>query len=136
MDPYNGEFSLPAALREVEGLSAERAEAALAVCLPPGRRCLCWTAASWASWRRPCRREEERGCGEQRPGRRTWKTGEGMRKRREGGGSSHCWSATLSSLWKKMSKNLNHKDKKKKKSLDCEVIRAGAQYLGAVWRMA
>lgn len=130
MGPYSGEVSSPAEQRGAGGLLAETAGAGLSVCLLPARRRLCWAAGKW---RRISRREEERGCGGRRPGRRAPKrrTGEGMKKRREGGDSSEgkrCQSVTLSSLLKDV-RNVNHRDKNKKKKTAWirAVMRAAAQ---------
>ena len=113
MGPCSEEASSHAAPRGVGSLPAGTAGEGLSVGLLPGRRRLCWAAGSWARRRRPCRREEGRGCSGRRPGRRAARrrTAGGTKKRREGGESSRCWPATLSLLSKRMS-DLSDKDKR------------------------
>lgn len=57
--------------------------------------------------------------------------GEELKKRREVGNPSHYWWATLSPLSGK-----DIKDLMTKTGWSRGLIRAVAQYLGAVWRMA
>lgn len=67
-------------------------------------------------WRRSSRREEVQKCGERCPGRRVrrWRTGEGMKQRREVGDSSEGkrWlMVTPNSLLEDI-RNVNHRDNK------------------------